>query len=305
MRPLLPCVLLLLALVEVALPQQAKNYQPQPAVLEAKPDEDGRKVWFTRYFRLDSDMVLSPAEMARLSQVADSTAMVVKSHPLGLFSPPEGQRCQISIYKENQDYAAAGGVQGTAGYYFARRGVVLLQGDYFKEGADRGMPPHYHEDIMAHEVVHLCMHGVNHKLPQWLVEGIAEYFACAHSGGGRYEFNDIDKSLRDHLRSRLSPNDPGIPLVPVGDLATLDSHQWMDYVKDLPVNDRYQAYATALLMAHYYLNGGAERQATVKAALASKERRAEFPMEDPAKIQEALTRYWKAKGLTLEFAAKK
>ena len=302
MRLLLPC--LLLALVVVAVPQVQK-YEPQPAVLEAKPDEDGRKIWHTRYFRLDSDMELRPAELTRLSQVADSTAMVLKNHPLGLFAPPQGQRCRIAIYKENKDYVQAGGAHGTAGYYFSRKAIVVLQGEYFQEGAGRGMPPHYHEDIMAHEVVHLCMHSVNRKLPQWLVEGIAEYFACAHSGSGRYNFNDIDKSVRDHLRSRLSPNDPGIPLVPVADLAQLDSHKWLDYVTQIGADDRYQAYATALLMAHYHLHGGEQRQALVKAAIAAEGPGKEFPMEDPAKIQENLTRYWKAKGLTLEFPAKK
>ena len=304
MRLLLPC--LLLALVAVA-QTQVQNYQPQPAVLEVQPEEEGRKVWHTRYFRLDSDMEFRPAELARLSQVADSTAMVLKNHPLGLFAPPQGQRCRIAIFKNGEDYVKSGGVPGTAGYYFSRRAVVLLQGEYFLEGAGRGMPPHYHEDIMAHEVVHLCMHSVNRKLPQWLVEGIAEYFACAHTGGGRYTFNEIDKSVRDHLRSRLSPDDPGIPLVPVADLAKLDSHEWLDYVTALPIEERYQAYATALLMAHYHLHGGEQRQATVKAAIsaAADEPRKEFPMEDPAKIQENLTRYWKAKGLTLEFPAKK
>ena len=281
-----------------------KDFTPPPAVLEAQAADEGRKVWNTRFFRLDSDMPLRAAELARLSQVADSTATVLRSYPLPLFAPP-AQRSRISIYKEGEDYVNAGGFHGTAGFYFARRGVVLLRGDFFVEGADKGMPPHYHEDIMAHEVVHLCMHKVNRKLPQWLVEGIAEYFSCAHLGGGRYSFSDIDNSLRNHLRSRLSPNDPGIPLEPVAGIATLDGHEWLEHVTAIANEDRYQAYATALLLAHYYLHGGEERLATLRTALAAEKPADLIAPADGPKIQQSMSKYWKSRGLTLEFKAGK
>jgi len=298
---LLCCLLLISAAAAEPLP---KDFTPLPAVLEPQPDDGGRKVWNTRYFRLDSDMELRPNELARLSQVADSTAMVVKNYPLPLFAPPEGLRSRIAIYKESRDYVAAGGFAGTAGFYFSRRAVVLLEGEYFVEGAGKGLPPNYNEDIMAHEVVHLCMHRVNRRLPQWLVEGIAEYFSCAHSGGGRYSFTDIDKSLRDHLRSRLSPKDPGIPLQPVADLATLDGHQWLEHVTGIAQEDRYQAYATALLLAHYYLHGGEARLEAVRRALVDEKPADLITPADGPKIQEAMGRYWRSRGLTLEFPAK-
>ncbi|MCW1885765.1 DUF1570 domain-containing protein [Luteolibacter flavescens] len=284
---------------------------PGPAVVEAQADEGGRKVWHTRFFRIDSDLPLSATELARLSQVADTTALVVKAHPLPVFAPPEGKRPRIAIYSSDQDYVKAGGAPGSSGNYVGRAELVLIHGGYLTRPPDATrskLAARQDEDLVVHEIVHLCMHRVNHGVPQWLAEGIAEYFASAHTGAGRFSFADMDAAIRQHLRVRLSPDDPGIPLVRVEDLVGLDWRGWNQYVTDLPVDERYHAYATALLLAHYQLHGGEKRLADLKNTLAAapKNRRPVelLTRETAVSTQEMLVRYWKPKGLTLEFPAK-
>jgi hypothetical protein len=305
--------LLLFALVSLAsadpLPREVI---PAAAVAEAQADDGDRKVWNTRFFRLDSDLDLQPNELARISQVADTTALVVKSHPLPLFSPPEGTRPRIAIYSTDQAYQQAGAAAGSSGYYVAHRGLVLIHGAYLKrppEAVGRSrLAPANDEDLVVHEIVHLCMHRLNHGLPQWLAEGIAEYFACAHTGAGRFSFATVDTAIRQHLRVRLSPDDPGIPLVRVRDLVGLNGRGWHEYVTDLPVEERYRAYATALLLAHYQIHGGDKRvealRTTLTAAPRSRRPIELLTPESADATQEALVRYWKPKGLTLEFPAK-
>ena len=294
------CLLLIAHAVADPLPPRV---EPQAAVTEAQPEEAGRKVWHTRFFRIDSDLEIRPNDLASLAQVADTTATVLKAHPLPLFAPPRGQRSRISIHADAADYVRAGGFHGTAGFYVASQAEVLLRGDFFTKGPEkRLLPPHYDEDILVHELVHLCMHRVNPRLPQWLIEGIAEYFACVHQGGGRFSFADIDHAVRDHLRSRLSPDDPSIPLVPVADIAAIRGLGWLRYVEGMAPEDRYQAYATALLLAHYQIHGGQPRMAALRKHLENDGAPALLVPEDSLKIQEALTRFWKSKGLTLEFA---
>jgi hypothetical protein len=307
-----PVRLLFLALAPLAaaapLPREIVPAKP---VLEARPDEAGRKVWHTRFFRLDTDLDLRANDLLRLAQVADTTALAVKSHPLPLFAPPEGKRARITIHAGDAAYRAAGGVHGTAGFYLARQGQVLVHGGYFLRSPDAArskLAPKNDEDIVVHELVHLCMHRVLRGLPPWFVEGIAEYFASAHSGAGRFAFGDIDTSIRQHLRVRLSPDDPGIPLVPVADLVGLDNRRWLGYVTSLPVEERYRAYATSLLLAHFQLHGGEKRLDALRSALADAPK-ARRPVEllrvdDIAATQDALVRYWRPKGLTLEFPAK-
>ena len=73
-----------------------REIAPQAAVLEVQAREEGRQVWHTRFFRIDSDMELPRNQLLRLALVADTTALAVKSHPLPLFAPPEGRRSRIS-----------------------------------------------------------------------------------------------------------------------------------------------------------------------------------------------------------------
>ncbi len=284
---------------------------PAAAVVEAQADDGDRKVWHTRFFRIDSDLDLRPNELARLSQVADTTALVVKSHPLPLFAPPEGKRPRIAIYSTDQAYYQAGAAAGSSGNYVARQGLVLIHGGYLKrppEAAGRSkLAPGNDEDLVVHEIVHLCMHRLNHGLPQWLAEGIAEYFACAHTGAGRFSLANMDAAIRQHLRVRLSPDDPGIPLVRAADLVGLDGRGWHEFVTDLPVDERYRAYATALLLAHYQLHGGDKRVEALRTALIAAPRSRHpvdlLPQENANSTQDALIRYWRPKGLTLEFPA--
>jgi hypothetical protein len=282
---------------------------PAKAVLVAQPDDEGRKVWHTRFFRIDSDVELRPNDLLRLAQVADTTATAVKAHPLPLFAPPEEGRPRIAIHAKSSTYREEGGVHGTAGMYVARKALVLVQGEYLVRSPDAArsrLAPRNDEDLVVHEIVHLCMHRTNPRLPQWLIEGLAEYFACAHAGAGRFSFGNMDQRVRDHLRTRLSPDDPGIPLIPPADLIPLDGPGWLRYLTDLPTDDRYQAYATALLLAHQQLHGGKARLDALRGALEGpRPIRRPAVLIDPAAAaatRESLVRYWKPKGLTLEFS---
>jgi hypothetical protein len=302
------CSLLLVSLASAdPLPREIV---PAQAVLVARPDEEGRKVWHTRFFRIDSDVELRPNDLLRLAQVADTTAAAVKAHPLPLFAPPEEGRPRIAIHARNSTYTAEGGVHGTAGMYVSRKALVLILAEYLVRSPDAArsrLAPTQNEDLVVHELVHLCMHRVNARLPQWMAEGLAEYFASAHTGAGRFSFGNMDQRIREHLRTRLSPDDPGIPLRPVADLIPLDGPGWLRYLTGLPTDDRYQAYATSLLMAHQQLHGGKARLDALRGVLSDprdprRPRRLMAP-EAAADTQRSLVRYWQPKGLTLEFAA--
>ena len=66
--------------------------------------------------------------------------------------------------------------------------------------------------------------------------------------------------------------------------------------------------ATALLLAHYQIHGGEKRVEALRTALtaAPRSRRPnELLTPESADVtQDSLVRYWKPKGLTLEFPAK-
>ena len=150
------------------------------------------------------------------------------------------------------------------------------------------------------------MHQKLSGLPQWFVDGVAEYFGSAQSGGEKFSFSRMDERVRDHLRVKLSPRDSEMRLLPVASIAALDDKEWLALIKSLPEEERYLAYGTALLLTHYHLHGGPERLAKVREMLEKPDRlRKPSPFltpDDGPAIEAALLRFWRTKGLDLRFA---
>ncbi len=279
-----------------------REISPLAVTLTAQPDEDGRKVWHTQNFRIDLDVKLSADELKRIAQVVETTAWLVKHHPLPLYSPPPG-RNRIAIYARDEDYAAAGAVAGTAGYYSGWMKCVFIRGSALVPTGDgrRRLLPRHDEGLVVHELVHLSMHGNFPHMPTWFIEGIAEFFRSAHFGGGRFSFANTDASIRDYLRSMLSPTNPMVPMSPIREIVGLNLMSWQDYQRILPSEDRCRPYASALLLTHYYLRGGSDRYEWLRSAL-SRPRGKVLPAIDTTGTEEALVRYWKPKGVTPVFS---
>jgi hypothetical protein len=289
---------------------EAQEIAPVKVQLENRTVENGRHAWTTPRFRVDADAGISVEAVERMALIAESTAAAVIAYPLPLFALPEGYKPRISLYAEARAYEDAGAAKGSAGFYIGiREARVLIRADYFLNAVvvqKSRDTPKMDEDLVVHEMVHLCMHEKLSGLPQWFIDGIAEYFGSAHSGGGKFSFSRMDERVRDHLRVKLSPRDPEIRLLPVASIAALDDKGWLELMKSLPEEERYLAYGTALLLTHYHLNGGPERLGKVREILKKADQLrnpAPFlsPDDGPA-IEAALIRFWRTKGLDLRFA---
>ncbi|MBK1881229.1 hypothetical protein JIN85_02315 [Luteolibacter pohnpeiensis] len=116
----------------------------------------------------------------------------------------------------------------------------------------------------------------------------------------------MDAAVRDHLKGRLgTTRQPTIRLVPVSKVLHLEGRGWVQLMEELPPDDRYRAYGTALLLTHYYLNGGPDRQQVVRKMLEQAGRRGrpnEMVDEAPEEIEARLTKFWNKRDLPLEFA---
>jgi hypothetical protein len=285
---------------------------PSVAVKFGEPaTADDRNLWTTPQFRIDADRNIDAEAVRKLAVIGESTFAALRAHPLPLFAPPEGYKPRISLFWNTKAYEDAGAAKGSAGFY---NGVgearVLIRAEYFLQTVvvqKSRDTPEMDEDLAVHELVHLGMHQKLTGLPQWLVDGMAEYFGSAHTGGGRFSFSRMDEAVRDHLRVKLNPRGSDMRLLPVASIATLDDKGWLALMKSLQPEERYLAYGTALLLTHYFLHGGAERLERVRGLLENAEhRRKPLPFlsaNDAPAIEAALYRFWRNKGLELSFAA--
>ena len=308
MRWLLP--LLLLPVLLLAGPP-VLDFPPVPMKLGEPVTVSGRNSWTTPRFRIDADSGIDLKAVEKLAVIGESTFAVLSSHPLPVFAPPEGYKPRISLYQDSKAYEDAGAAKGSAGFYIGvGEARVLVRADYFLRAVvveKSRLTPEMDEDLAVHELVHLGMHRKLAGLPQWFVDGAAEYFGSAHTGGGRFSFSRMDEAVRDHLRVKLNPRDPALRLLPVASISMLDDKGWLALMKSLPPEERYLAYGTALLLTHYHLHGGVERLERVRRMLEIAERRKRpqpfLGADEAPAIEAALVRFWRNKGLELTFAA--
>ena len=307
--------LLVLFLAPAALVAQNKSwpreFQTRPIKLIYSTDEkSGNQIITTKHFRIEAEREINRPDLERFAKVVESVPQVVRSVPLPLWAPPVGKPTKILICDNDESYEKAGGQPGTVGFYNGFTQLALLRADYFLKppsAQPTRLQPRPNQDILVHEMMHMAMQQLMPRTPPWFYEGTAEYFSVCHQGNGWYMFRDLQSSIRDHFRKSFRPNDAGqFVLPPVEDIIGLDSRGWMELLAELNDNP-YLPYGTALLLAHYHINGGKVRRDKVAAHLTKVRgivRRAEipeFPTDDPKVIQERLQKYWSPKGLNLVF----
>lgn len=288
--------------LSLASAQAQQSIEPAPSNVVLHGAKDGRRTWHTQRLIIESTANIPPHELTRLATVADSTVQAVSAHPLPLFHPPDGERLRIVILHDDSSYVAEGGQLGSAGMYLWRKQCVILHAQHlFPTKPGSRLNPSANEALVVHEISHLCMHGVQGRMPQWLNEGLCEYFAASHRGGGRFRFDTMEQAIRQHLQSRFERGNPMVKITPVSDLADLDSRQWSRYLDRLPLEDRHCAYATALLLTHYHLHGGPDRRKRIAQALERKRPSDPDPFtilwSQSADIQNQWTSFWRPKGL--------
>lgn len=290
-----------------ALPKQVA---PVAVGLQKQAEENGVWVWHTPNYRITSPAEIKVDDLKRIAQIAETITWIVKNESLPLYAPPPGERALIAIYPDTKQYEAAGGYAGTAGCYQTKKSCIFLNGlHYFPSAPLAGsrLTPVNNEDLLVHEMVHLCMHRHLGRLPAWMIEGIAEYYSCMHTKGGNFSFANPEMSIRDHLRARYQRDDPTVMLRSVAEVASLDDRAWLDFMAQLADKDRYQAYAIALLLVHYHLYGGEVRRKSMIELLEASAKQQRFrPLAyavDAPVVGAALQQYWKSRGLQIQYAA--
>jgi len=290
-------------------PAQQEDLLPQPAKLKELPSEQLGNRYLTRRFEIASDAPLKRDQVARFSQVMDTVPLAISRIPLPLLALPEGAPPHIQVITRESDYEKAGGTPGSAGCYDGRgpRLLVLrryLLNDHTKTNSRLGPAPN--QDLLVHELGHLCMHRYLGRTPQWFAEGACEYLSSLHHANGRFSFRSPDAQVRQHIRSRSNPNDPATQITAIKHLVGLSGPGWSNFSNKLAAEHVYRNYATALLLFHYHLHGGADRLEGTRKRLEISliQRRPAIQWLDPKEVpamEKSLIRYWKPRGLQLRF----
>lgn len=308
-RCLQRCALFFLLLMAVTVAEaQLKMVAPRQVVLQNVGLAGDRETWHSEHFQILVHGAVKPDEVKKIAVIAETTHWLLRQQSLPLAAPASKDRALVEILADSVSYVRAGGIPESAGCYLTRPPRLLLDGSHYFASAFRAgrrLPAAHNEDLVVHELVHLCMHGHMGIVPQWVTEGVAEYFSCMHSHGGNFVFTQMEFQIRDHIRVRAAAKLPQVPVTAVEKVAVLDSRRWLDFLRDLPAEDRQQPYATALLLVHYYIHGGKDRRQEfaqlLQDSLQQQRRRPIIFAIDAAKTSAALRPFWKEKGLPLRW----
>ncbi len=279
----------------------------------------------THSYLIISQREIGHGRVSEMATVAESVHEVLGLFPLQLL-PAADRRAHrrhiVRILPTQKDYIAAGGAEGTVGFYNGRTREVLVSLERLVEpkGHRSNLEPRQRYRLLVHELVHQAMGERLHLLPTWFTEGIAEYFAATQFAPGRYKFENCSRAIIDHLNAVwLHDRRRAVTLPEVRTLIAMPAATWAADNRRSP-EIAYAKYAGSLLLAHYQLELASRGIGALGEFLETGPEHTRVPGErrrfrvrtpdqkllwedrPPDAVQRGLTKYWKSKGLGLRFA---
>lgn len=249
--------------------------------------------------------------MRILATAAESVKFAVQRIPLDLYHPlkikKDGEQPlnNIYLYEDVDAYDKATGIENSAGFYSSDTGSILLRTDKFFSD----QKPNY--QLLVHELTHLYMHGLSGKSKPWFSEGNAEYFAASFYSTGSYNFSSTHSNISKRTRTFIPDTTKQISILPIKDFIAMDNKQWIAHFNQIDPEQRYNQYMQANILIHYFYHlmpDGKNRMEQYLTDLTSADREtiklAQAKLfQDIAltKLESDLTKYWKNKGLNLNF----
>jgi hypothetical protein len=237
------------------------------AEIVSEDEANERYVYRTEHFEFDSQGKFSISLLREVSRVFEATYELLKALPWGIDPrPPTGTHFKARLLKNREEYAKAGGPQNSGGVYssgdqtfyapFESVGLKPYGKGYTKD-AD------YKADTLVHELTHQMMHFWLHYLPNWVVEGTAEYTENLPLNAGRFRVASAKSGLKDYTDFLKKRAVGGMPEpYPIDKLFKITNEQWRQTLAEDPTQSR-RMYFTSYLLVYYFMhmdgNGDSQR----------------------------------------------
>jgi hypothetical protein len=121
-------------------------------------------------------------------------------------------------------------------------------------GREYRMDETFDTHILVHELTHQMMHFWLGLLPQWVVEGAAEYAGRLPFRGGKFRVSEAEAGLKAYVAFRKKRVVGGVPEpYPLDKLFSMTSEEW----KEMMASDNSQTqrlYMTSYLLVFYFMH---------------------------------------------------
>jgi hypothetical protein len=184
----------------------------------------------SRYYVIHTDLSDDDAREADLRMVRLAENYHLRTRD---FAGDINRKMPFFLYARRADYLAAGGREGTSGFFNGEELVAL---------AEEMGPRTWH--AVQHEAFHQFAHFViNADLPPWLNEGMAEYFGEALFTGDSYVAGIVPQWRLQRLRITLKTG----TFRSLDEMMRLSQREWNE---DLTLTNYDQAWSMVHFLAH-------------------------------------------------------
>ncbi len=215
-------------------------------------------VYRTAHFEFESQGKFTQSLLREVARDFEATYELVKALPWGVEPrPPSGEFFRARLLKDKAAYFAAGGLPGSGGSYSSREerflvpfesiGVKIVGKSYAKDSG-------YDSHTMVHELTHQMMHFYLDLLPQWVVEGTAEYTGILPLKTGRFRVSAAKSGLKDYVDFLKKRTVQGVPEpYPLDQLFAITNEQW-NSVLGQDSQMAHRLYFTSYLLVYYFMH---------------------------------------------------
>lgn len=241
----------------VAMPDQVGVDSSKVLVEIVSEDEQNEKfVYRTQHFEFSSDGKLTQSLLRDVARNFEATYELLKALPWGIDpQPEEGDHFHALLVRSRGRYEEEGGAKNSGGIYFRSRKLFIVPfeslgierlGKSFAKSSD------YRSDTLVHELTHQMMHSWLEILPQWVIEGTAEYTNAIPLRMGIFRVAAARSGLRDYVASLKARG--GVPEpFPIEKLFGISGKEWSETLARNPQESR-RMYFTAYLLVNYFMH---------------------------------------------------
>jgi hypothetical protein len=217
-----------------------------------------RFVYRTQSFEFESQGKFSQTLLREIGRNFEATRELVAALPWGITPAPEnGKHFRARLFRNRESYLAAGGPQNSGGVYMGGRGIFMVP---FESIGVKTVGKAYTKDddfrshTLVHELTHQMMHGSLRILPQWVVEGTAEYTATLPFKAGRFRVASAKSGLKDYLDHLKNETQNGVPEpYSLEKLFAVSNEEWNSILQRDP-QVSHRLYFTSYLLVYYFMH---------------------------------------------------
>ena len=222
----------------------------------SEDEQNGKFVYRTQHFEFTSDGKLTQNLLRDVARNFEATYELLKALPWGVDPQPEnGDRFHAVLVRSRGRYQEEGGPENSSGVYFGSRKVFIVPFESLgieRLGKSFAKSTDYRSDTLVHELTHQMMHAWLDLLPQWVIEGTAEYTNAIPLRLGVFRISAARSGLRDyvaHLKAHGGVPEP----VPVEKLFAISGKEWSETLARTPA-EANGMYFTAFLLVNYFMH---------------------------------------------------